>query len=317
MTSLISLAAKECHVPEDWVRQTLRKGASRVALVKVPKRGGGKYRVVSHPSSELEILQRWLLIRFFEKLEIHEMAMAFRKGRSIVTNANVHRYSKYFVRIDFKDFFPSIKLSDFLNEMAKSDIGKKILHDYSDGELFIERICFDMNLNLPIGYVTSPTISNFVMFGFDTKLEELVATKKTEFGQSIVTRYADDIVFSTDKKGGCQNFLDEFSKLVANITVPRLQINSNKTHFTSRHAGSAIVTGLRVCPDSHITVTRKQKDAVRLLLGLYAKGILKSEDLPVLRGHLAYVRNAAPAFFSKLCLKFVNVIGDLVGEMGK
>jgi RNA-directed DNA polymerase len=311
MIDLIALAAKECHVPVDWVEQVVRKGASRAAKIQVPKRSGG-FRIVFRPSSELEILQRWLLVRFLNNFEIHNIAMAFRKGRSIVTNAHSHRYGKYFIRIDFKDFFPSIKFSDFIAIMNSVEYGKDFLNEYADSHRFIERICFGLDLSLPVGYVTSPFISNFVMYNFDAKLEEMVAVKKMEFGASVVTRYADDIVFSTDKRGGCDAFFQEFSKLLAATKIPNLRINSSKTNYTSRLAGSAIVTGLRVCQDTHITITRKQKDVVRLLLSLYSRRELDTEDIPVLRGHLAYARHAAPAFFSSLCLKYVSVIGELI-----
>lgn len=312
MTSLIRLAAEECHVPVEWVEQVVRKGASRSVKIKIPKRSEGKFRIVFRPSNELEILQRWLLIRFLNKFEIHDIAMAFRKGRSIVTNANFHRNGKYFIRIDFENFFPSIKFSDFIETINGTESGKVFMNQFHDAQDFIERICFGSDLNLPIGYITSPFISNFVMSSFDAKLEEMIGIKKIEFGTAKITRYADDIIFSTDTRGGCDAFFQEFSKLVNSTNMPNLRINPRKTNYTSRLAGTAIVTGLRICQDTHITVTRKQKDVIRLLISLYAKGDLKAEDIPVLRGHLAYVRNAAPAFFSSMCLKYVNVIGELV-----
>lgn len=312
MSSLISLAARECRVPEDWVRDTIRQGATRVVKIKIPKRGTSKYRMIDRPSSELEILQRWLLLRFFEKLEVHDLAMAFRKRRSIVSNAHRHKEGKYFIRIDLKNFFPSITFADLIHSLHRSTIGKAFLDEFTDARLFIERICFALDHTLPIGYVTSPVISNFVMFALDTQLEELVAAGKMEFGVGTVTRYADDIVFSTDKVGGCDKFLQAFSRLLAKTPTPDLQINPLKTNFTSRPGGSAIVTGLRVCADGHITVTRKHKDEVRLLLALHAKGSLAPKDLPILRGHLAYVRHAAPAFFTNLCLKYIKIIGSVI-----
>jgi hypothetical protein len=312
MTVFLELVAKECHVSTSWVEDVIRAGATRVVKIKVPKRDTSKYRLVSRPSNELEILQRWLLLRFFERLEMHNYAMAFRKGRSIVANAQRHRNGKYFIRIDFADFFPSITFSDFIHALMASPVGKALLDEYPDARRFIERVCFDLNLRLPIGYVTSPIISNFVMGSFDRRLESLVAANAAEIGIGTVTRYADDVVFSTDKPGGCEKFLLLFSTLVATTASPVLKINSKKTNFTSRAAGSAIVTGLRVCADGHITVTRKQKDEARLLLSLYAKGKLKSEDVSSLRGHLAYLCHAAPAFYSKLCLKYVGKVGGLI-----
>jgi hypothetical protein len=238
--------------------------------------------------------------------------MAFRRGRSIVSNANCHKSGKYFVRIDFKDFFPSIKFVDFIHALNATATGQAFIADYSDSRQFVERICFGLFLELPIGYVTSPVISNLVMREFDAKVYAIVASNEAEFGKATVTRYADDIVFSSDRPGACRAFLEKLSLLVPTLDSPTLTINSKKTTFTSKAAGSAIVTGLRVCPDGHITIPRKQKDETRLLLSLLAKGTLKPEHYPVLRGHLSYVRSAAPAFFSKLCLRYVHVIDQVI-----
>lgn len=312
MPSLISLAAEECLVPESWVNDVVRQGSSRVKTLKIKKKNSEKFRLISRPSAELEILQRWLVLRFFSQLELHESAMAFRNGRSILTNANRHKKSSYFVRIDFKDFFSSIKLQDFFISIAKSKMCGLFLTEFSDYREFVGRICFDSNGRLPIGYITSPVISNAVMYQFDLTLSEAIASKREEFGNAILTRYADDIVFSTDIKGGCAAFLQFFEEFVRVWASPNLTINREKTIFSSKAGGSAMVTGLRVCSDNHVTVTRKYKDEIRLMLSLYAKNALKQEDIPVLKGHLCYVRHVSPAFFSNLCSKYLSAIEKLI-----
>jgi RNA-directed DNA polymerase len=87
MDSLIQLAAHECCVQDSWVADAVRQGASRVKLLKIQKSTPGKFRIISRPSAELEILQRWLTIRFFKNMDVHDSAMAFVQGRSILTNA--------------------------------------------------------------------------------------------------------------------------------------------------------------------------------------------------------------------------------------
>jgi RNA-directed DNA polymerase len=130
---------------------------------------------------------------------------------------------------------------------------------YKGAGKFVERICFDSNSRLPIGYISSPIISNAVMHEFDTKLQGLVLDNKVDLGNGKLTRYADDIIFSTDLKGACEKFLQLIRLFAKSWASPTLTINEGKTIFSSRLGGSAIVTGLRVCNDSHVTVTREYK----------------------------------------------------------
>lgn len=312
MNSLISLAAHECRVPEDWVREVIRQGPSRVKLIRIAKKNSKKYRYISRPSSELEVLQRWLVLRFFDNLPVHRSAMAFRKNHSVLTNARVHQKSSYFVRLDFRDFFPSVKFNDFIFALRNSEKCRFLLSEYSDAERFIERVCFDSNHALPIGYISSPSISNAVLYSFDKNLEEILLRERDQLGEAVITRYADDIVFSTNLRGGCKAFHKILADLLAVWASPKIALNVEKTAFSSKAGGSAMVTGLRICNDGHITIHRKHKDSIRLMLSLLAKDSLDPKDVSVLRGHLAYVQHVAPAFFSNICAKYPALIAQLL-----
>lgn len=311
MTNLITLASLHCNVPEEWIKDTVKMGPRRVKHVRVPKRNPAKFRVIARPSGELEILQRWLTEQFFNSVKLHDAAMAFRPKRSIFLNAKVHKNSKYFVRIDFQDFFNSITFLDVYAALEMHAAEMKILFS-DDSRHFIKRICFDGKGRLPIGYISSPVLSNIVMIDFDTKLFKLIQEQNEKVGSGVLTRYADDIVFSTDLKGGCVEFLKLVRQLLCEFTSPNLVINEDKTIFSSKAGGSAMVTGLRICSDNHITVTRNYKDKIRLMLSLYRKKELDVVEIPALKGHLSYIRYVAPAFFSKLCIKYVDVIDSLI-----
>ena len=131
------------------------------------------------------------------------------------------------------------------------------------------------------------------------------------YGKMLYTRYADDLIFSTDKKGVCCKFLKELHRIIKDIKSPKIEINEYKTNICSSSAGSAIVTGLRIANDGHITIHKKQKDHIRLLLSLYKKGILKNDDYFSLLGYLAYVRYVDSAFYSKTQHKFFREIDSI------
>src|SRR5688500_15825208 len=73
----------------------------------IPKRNG-KARTITAPKRQLKAAQRWALKNVFEKLPVHGAAHGFLAGRSIVSNAEPHAGADVVVKIDIKDFFPTI-----------------------------------------------------------------------------------------------------------------------------------------------------------------------------------------------------------------
>jgi len=258
------------------------------------------------------MIQYWLINNIFKKMNVHKCAMAYRKGISIKTNANRHSKYTYFLKIDFENFFPSITFKDFLPyieswyESMKPDwmLNKNALQ-------LINNSCFYKDDRLPIGYPSSPIISNIVMYNFDVLVNTMLIDNKEKFSYIMYTRYADDMIFSTNKKGVCKEIYEMVKDIIKKMKSPVLKINTRKTRFVSSSGGSAIVTGLRVCHDSHITLHRKYKDKVRLLISLYAKDSLSKGDLPKLKGHLSYIKNVDPVFYTKLQQKFFASIENL------
>ena len=57
--------------------------------MKVPKKNGGS-RIISIPSENLKTIQRWILDNILIHYELHEQCVGFRKGYSIVNNAEYH-----------------------------------------------------------------------------------------------------------------------------------------------------------------------------------------------------------------------------------
>src|SRR5436190_13478161 len=73
----------------------------------IPKRSGGK-RLIMAPKRRLKAIQRKLLALLVEKLPLHESAHAFRRGRNVRTGAEPHVGKGLVLRLDLKDFFPSV-----------------------------------------------------------------------------------------------------------------------------------------------------------------------------------------------------------------
>lgn len=272
MNEVASLIAKELHLPLDSVKKAILYAPTRVRRYKIKKNSGGT-RTIVQPAASLKPILYWLETTVFSKLPVHKCATAFVKGGSILDNASIHSDAKYSVRIDIKSFFPSLRPHD-LERVLK--VNSKILPAWvcrDDGLEFISRVCFDNEHRLPIGYPTSPSIANAVMFELDGLIEGLL-NQVADVGKAAVTRYADDFVFSTDRAGACNFFLDQVVAILDVTKSPRLEINPLKTRFMSRGGGSTLVTGLRINNQGNVVVHANYRDHVRLLLKLYkSKGL--------------------------------------------
>ena len=148
------------------------------------------------------------------------------------------------------------------------------------------------------------------MHKFDIDLAKAVSDK-TLYGTVVYTRYADDIIMSTNKTNVCKKLLTIVKKTVKNNASPKIQINLEKTSLASSTGGTAFVTGLRICTAGKITIHKKHKDHIRLLLALLVKDKLDISEYESLRGHLSYIRHVDPAFYTKICNKYLHALEKL------
>jgi RNA-directed DNA polymerase len=310
MIDIIDKISSDLNVPLNMLRDALSNARDQVRHIKIPKRDGSERRVYQ-PSKKLKTIQYWLLHNIFRELKVHSSSVAFLEGKSIKTNALLHNKGRYFLKLDFKDFFPSIHFNDLKPIIAcwHTETNSPL-----DPDSLLEAIrlsCFYKGDFLPIGYPTSPIISNVVMYEFDLSINTLLAHNVEVLGNVVYTRYADDLVFSTLQKGVCGVIHNLVASTLSSLKSPSLTINTAKTRFVSSSSGSAIVTGLRVCYDGHITLHRKYKDKARLLISLFDKGMLHRDDIPALKGHLAYIKHADSRFYTKLHRKYFQTISIL------
>lgn len=309
MADLLDKISNDLNLPKALLESALGSAGHKFRKIIFKKRNGGK-RVAIQPAAELKPILAWIDTVIFSKLPVSSIAMAFLPGTSIVKNAKAHRDSLFSVRVDLENFFGSITSGD-LDATIKECSG--IVPDWvklATTTKVIQKACFDKDDRLPIGYLTSPRIANAVMFGFDNALLDIIPDK-SKFGNAVVTRYADDFVFSTDKRGACRIFVNTFEELLNTWTSPNLKINATKTRYMSRAGGSMLITGLRVKQDGEIGVHPNYRDHVRLLLKLYANAKLKSDDVVRLNGHLAFVQFADPQLFTRLSFKYSNEIASV------
>ncbi|WP_437613037.1 reverse transcriptase family protein [Sorangium sp. So ce834] len=166
----------------------------------IPKRDGSA-RAISSPKRELKRAQRWALRNLFERLPVHAAAHGFLASRSIVTNAAAHAGADTIVKIDIKDFFPTITWRRVRGLLRKAGVaeGPATLVALLATEAPREVVQFrGQTLHvatgprvLPQGAPSSPAITNAICLRLDRRVSGLA--RKLGFRY---TRYADDLTFS-------------------------------------------------------------------------------------------------------------------------
>jgi retron-type reverse transcriptase len=230
----------------------------------VPKRSGGQ-RVILAPKRELKSLQRRALADLVGKIPIAPAAHGFVPGRSITTNARPHVGKRVVIRLDLKDFFPSITFPRVR--------GVFIAHGYSyavastlallcteyDREPFDrEGERFHVSVgprHLVQGAPTSPALANLVAWRLDRRLTGLAA----KYGFSY-TRYADDLTFSGGEPAVAGRLITNIRRIVAD---ERFTLNDAKTRV-ARRSRRQIVTGLVV--NDQVATPRQLRRRLRAML---------------------------------------------------
>ncbi len=308
--SVKQIISDDLRVPLSLIDDSIASARKHVKKILI-KKADGSYRTVYQPSVKLKTIQYWLIHNIFNQISIHSASLAYIKDKSILDNAILHKNSRFFLKIDLKDFFNSIEFNDLIKrvDIWHESFSTRWKYDHELKEL-IRLSCFYKDNRLAIGYPSSPIISNIVMYDFDTKVIEAISDV-SRFGKVVYTRYADDMIFSTDKVGASNDLLKLITKIISECKSPNIQINSAKTRLASSSGGSASVTGLKICPNGHITVHRNQKDHVRLLLSLYRKHKLDKGEVASLLGHLSYIRHVDASFYTKLHQRYFKEINEM------
>lgn len=288
------------------VEKIANKAPNTYKRYTVPKNSGGR-RVIYQPSRETKSIQYAIVEIMLNDLRVHDVAMAYRPGVKSPQRKTAEKHApySYSLRIDFEQFFYSIRPHDLFNCLDNNDESKT-----DKEESFLEMALFinhHSEFKLAIGAPTSPFISNSVVFRVD---RELLSRAKDVDPDSALTRYADDIVFSTDEQGSCRDFLEEARQVLNSMDWPSLSLNESKTTFMSRGT-KRMVAGLILTPDGDVSIGRDKKRAIRSWLNDLKYENLDEEEIRKLQGYLAWIKDVEPELLNRLSLKYTS---DLVNR---
>lgn len=299
--SLLSILSNHLLSSELDLFRFILSAPHRYKKYTIPKRNGNGVRDIAQPSKGLKLLQKKAIssLDCLIDLPIHKSAMAYLKGVNIKDNAEAHKNSSYLLKMDFLNFFPSILPDDLIQHVEKY---KKIQLSLDDKKILSSLFYYKKYRNSPlilsIGAPTSPYISNTLMYDFDTAVCTYCEGK-----QIIYTRYADDLVFSTNTKDLLFELPAIINGFVEKLSYPHLAINDNKTVFLSK-SNNRHITGLVISNSGTTGIGRSKKRQIKSMVYKFLHNDLSDEEILYLRGYLSFCKGVDEDFLIALQNKY-------------
>lgn len=276
-------------------------------------RRGTKRRELINPSERLRAHHNFLRLFLVDFLPVHKEAVfSYRKGVSAHAAVEQHAQSCHFFVTDIESFFPSIT-RDIVRQTITSAMEEIPIADLSDHqEHVLDLLCVDDTL--PIGFSTSPGLSNAALYPFDIAFH----AHCRELGV-IYTRYADDIILSSGERATVESGVESLNAHLDHAFGGRLHLHRGKSKYLHR-GGKIKLLGMALLPNGTISVDTSIKDEIETMLHLYLRdrerfntmqeiGPAKTEAR--LAGLLNYVNTVDQLYLEKLRRKYGAAAVDM------
>lgn len=256
-----------------------------------------KKRWIEAPDEILKGIQKQILHSVLYKMAPTKFAHGFIHGRSIVSCAKEHTGKKFVLKLDLKNFFPSIS-----RDMVYGAMFSELTPENVKIIIPAIELCL-MDGRLPQGAPTSPAISNIVCKPLDMVLYGIAE----RFGLAY-TRYADDLIFS----GNDDTIYKIIPIIKSTIVKFGLVVNEKKVKVLKKHQRQT-VTGLVVNADGKTSVRRKKRMNLRAFMHqiLIGKKPLDRVNINRLRGNVNLINMANPEQGKWFVEKFNEIIAML------
>ena len=298
-------------VDQATLRKLMRPGVgpgSGYVEFEIAKAKGGTRRIAA-PRKQLRTVQRAILDQILARVPVHDACHGFVAKRSTVTNARPHEGSALVVKLDLKDFFPTVHyrrvrglftLLGYSEEVANVLAGLTTYRP-KDGD----RVVWPGVL--PQGAPTSPAIANLTC----RRLDQRLATLARKLGATY-TRYADDLTFSFAtmpevRLGRFLWFVDAICEQEGFLERP-----DKRRILRAKHQQR--ITGIVV--NNGIHVPRADRKRFRAILhnckkfGVASQAKGRTDFEAYLAGYAAYVHMVEPALGAKWVAEVASLLGD-------
>ncbi len=272
----------------------------------------GKTRHLLVPNEKLKACHEFLRLFLLDFLPVNEgVVFSYRKGVSAFDAVIHHAKSKSFFVCDIANFFPSVKRSRVRSTLLTAKDPCPV-GDF-DGWLdrMVDLVC--VNDSLPMGFSTSPAISNAALQPFDNALKAYCDSKGL-----VLTRYSDDITVSGRDHAALEGIQDQVEALLQETMHGELSLHPKKSKFL--HSGAKIkLLGMVLLPNGTVSVDASVKEEIEVLIYFYSRDRSKFADRvggdprkaeARLSGLLNYVNTVDQNYLDKLRKKFGVAVVD-------
>jgi hypothetical protein len=294
----------------EWFADLKRLGARRSDeklrhyFYRILAKNSAGIRLIESPKPRLKQMQRKILAAILDSIPVHPAAHGFVKGRSIKTFAEPHVGKRVVLRMDLRDFFPSLhggrvqaffrtagypeRVADLLGGLCTNAVPRDIWRDgLKDTPRTVDPLAiYDARQryawpHLPQGAPTSPALANLCAYRLDCRLAGLAHAAGTEY-----TRYADDLAFSGDEQ--FERCVERFATQVAAILLEEgFEVHHRKTRIMRRGVRQYLAG---VVTNERVNVVRADFDRLKATLTNCVKRGSESQNReghPAWRQHLA------------------------------
>jgi hypothetical protein len=291
------------------------KGSGYVEF-EIAKAKGGTRRIAA-PRKKLRAVQRAILDTILSKITMHEACHGFVAGRSTVTNARPHEGAALVLKLDLKDFFPTVhyrRVRGLFQLLGYNELVANMLAGLTtyrpklaDGTVVWPGV-------LPQGAPTSPALANLACRRLDARLASLAA----KVG-AVYTRYADDLTFSFKQQPEVR--IGRLLWWIDNICEQEGFLERPDKRRILRNKHQQRVTGIVVNDGLH--VPRADRKRFRAILHNCAKhgvasqakraageGNARDDFEAYLAGYAAYVHMVEPALGKKWVAEVARLLGE-------
>lgn len=302
LAAWLDLSASELEWFADLKRLSTRSKERKLQhyFYRVLAKDSGSIRLIEVPKQRLKAIQGKILAEILERIPPHPAAHGFVTGHSIKTFAAPHAGRRVVLRMDLREFFPSLRsgrvqallrtagyperVADLLGGLCTNSVPRDL---WKSSAMAIDPLALHAmrqlyaGRHLPQGAPTSPALANLCAYRLDCRLNGLARA-----AGAVYTRYADDLAFSGDE--AFERQVERFATRVAAVVLEEgFEVHHRKTRFMRRGVRQYLAG---VVANEHVNVVRADFDRLKATLtncAVHGPASQNREQHPGFRQHLA------------------------------
>lgn len=205
------------------------------------------------------------------------------QGKSAISHAKYHQYSKYLLAMDIKSFFENLKLKYIIKFFSNS-----LNIEYNTAVVISKILTF--NGHIARGSCVSPILSHLSINNTFSKIQQYCKNRNLK-----LSIYMDDIIFSSDKKIDIAGIINFMTKV---LSIIELKINYKKLRKYGINDNKR-VTGVIITKDNKIRIQNKNRKKLKDIIENYNEC-----DEATIKGLLSYMRQIEPKSYKKYNIIF-------------